>query len=287
MNCDEFARFEGVRVVALDLDGVVYKGSQVLVGAGEAVQALRELGFKVSFVTNNSGKTRADIAAKLVQMGIPATEDEILTSAYAASVLISRLSGHKPARVLVIGSDGLKSEAARREAEIVTSAPCDFLLVGLDVEFSYQKISMALDALIAGAVFIACNRDATYPVEGNRVLPGCGPIVAAIESASGRTPDYLVGKPNSILLNLLAEKDKVDPQELLVIGDGLESDIAMANRFGSPSVFVNATENLNSLTGLEACEQKPCLIVKSLAELPPLIQKARYILPNTSLTQAS
>jgi len=264
-----------VRAVALDLDGVVYQGRQLLPGVREAIQEIRQLGLGLYFVTNNSGKARADIISKLSHMGIQTAESEVLTSGYAASVLVRRLSRHDPAKVLVIGSDSLKAEMAQSGARVVESGPCEFVVVGLDVEFSYGKISTALEALLGGAVFIACNRDATFPVEGGRILPGCGAMVAAIESACGRRPDYEVGKPQVMLLEMLADGMRLRPYEIVVVGDRPESDIAMANRFGSLSVLVLPIAKRDQQTRLEVPAQGSCLVVRSLVELPNLLRVAQ------------
>jgi ribonucleotide monophosphatase NagD (HAD superfamily) len=95
---------------------------------------------------------------------------------------------------------------SRSGAQPVSDAnqPCEFLVVGLDIEFTYPKISASLDALMGGATFIACNRDKRFPIEGNRFLPGCGAMVAAIEAAWGKKPDYEVGKPDTTFLEIIA-----------------------------------------------------------------------------------
>jgi ribonucleotide monophosphatase NagD (HAD superfamily) len=87
--------------------------------------------------------------------------------------------------------------------------------------------------------FIICNRDRTYPVEDNLLMPGCGPIVAALEYATERTADVIIGKPNTYMLELLCRDWKLGNQEILVVGDTYESDIAMANNFGSRSVLID------------------------------------------------
>ena len=101
-------------------------------------------------------------------------------------------------------------------------------------------------------------------------MPGCGPIVAAIAAASGRAPDYHIGKPGVMLLEILVSQNGLQPHELLVIGDGPESDIAMANRFGSPSVLICAGDS-GKIPDLG--EHKPSFVLDSLAELPKMIRE--------------
>lgn len=235
-----------VRAIALDLDGVVYVGHTPLPGAVETIRAIRQLGYGLYFVTNNSGQTRTEIAQKLCGMGIPATERQILNSAYAAAVLLTRLNRNASKRVWVVGSDGLKSEIASQGIQIARTAtePCGFLLVGFDRDFSYDKICASLDVLSNGACFIACNHDARFPVPNGGYQPGCGSMVAAIEAAWGKKSDYEAGKPNPILLELVAAEAGLQPGEILVVGDSLESDIAMANQAGAPSVWITTTTSV-------------------------------------------
>jgi HAD superfamily hydrolase (TIGR01450 family) len=257
-----------INAVAIDLDGVVYIGNEVVPGAAEAIEALRNMVKWVYFTTNNSGKRRQTIREKLCAMGIPSDETKIITSAYATAVFLKSLamsSSESSSTAFVIGSDELKNELRESGISVVedyNKNKIDFLVVGFDQDFSYKKTCASLDVLSSGAKFVACNRDRTYPVEGGRVMPACGPIVAAIECAFGKKPDYEVGKPNTFFLEMIIREAKVKPDQILVVGDTIESDIAMAMAFGSPSVLIS--ENLEDAnTGVT-----PSLRICSLRHLP-------------------
>jgi HAD superfamily hydrolase (TIGR01450 family) len=253
-----------VKVAAIDLDGVVYHGNTMIDGAGVAISRMRQHGWRVAFATNTSVKTRADIAAKLTGMGIPAEEADVLTSAYLAGLLVKSIGLAE--NVLVIGEEGLRREISLAGATVVATPPCQVLVVGMDTAFSYDKIHLAMEAIAGGAVFIACNRDASYPGSDGQVMPGCGPIVAAIETAVGSPPQYIAGKPNVLMLETIATKGDVTPREILVVGDGLASDIEMAVAFGSPSVLL-APDTLDYTPGTTV----PTFTVRSLADLPSLL----------------
>lgn len=237
-----------IRAVALDLDGVVYAGDRLLDRAAETVALLRSLGLATYFVTNNSGRTRADIAAKLTRLGVAAAEQEVLTSGYAAARFVARYVG---ASVFVLGSDGLRLEIAATGARIVTDVkePADFLVVGFDQEFNYTKIVAAMEVIAGGAKFIACNRDAQFPGGGGRNLPGCAAMVGAIEAVVQRRPHRLVGKPGTFLLRVIARRHGLRPENILVVGDSLDSDVAMASRFGSPSLYLGPEVGAEHVTG--------------------------------------
>src|SRR5205823_6432641 len=109
--------------------------------------------------------------------------------------------------------------------------------------FAYESIADGLEALLGGAVFVACNRDANYPAEGGRLMPGCGAMVSALEAAS-RTPiSHEAGKPNPLFLRLIAEAEGIGPENILVIGDSIGSDVAMARNFGSPWALISSPHN--------------------------------------------
>jgi HAD superfamily hydrolase (TIGR01450 family) len=259
--------------VAIDLDGVVYRGSHLIPGADSAIARLRELNLAVFFVTNNSSRTRHQIAEKLSGLGIPASEREVFNSGHAAAILLERLSRNAQATAFVIGSEDLKGTVKDLGVKTVERPPADFLIVGLDPHITYEKISKALDAVLAGAVFIACNRDNNYPAEGGRLLPGCGAIVAAVEAASGHPPDHLAGKPETLLLELAAQIGNLTPEQILVVGDSLPSDIEMAQRFGSPSILVAEAWNFAA----KETRDFSTITIKSLAELPEVfLEKALH-----------
>jgi 4-nitrophenyl phosphatase len=253
-----------VKIAAIDLDGVVYRGRTMIEGADAAISRLRQRGLQPIFATNSSVKTRAEIAEKLVGMGIPAQKDEVLTSAYTAALLVTKIGGTK--NVLTIGAEALRKEIADAGAMVVTGLPCDSVVVGMDTAFSYEKIHLAMEAIGAGAVFVACNRDASFPGSDGRRFPGCGPMVAAIEAAVGFPPRYIAGKPNVLMLEVIAAQYHVGPDEILVIGDGMASDIEMAIAFGSPSVLV-APGTPESNRGTKG----PTCTIESLVDLPSLL----------------
>lgn len=258
-----------VKVAAVDLDGVVYHGRTMVEGADAAISDLRRSGLQILFATNSSVSTRADIAAKLTSMGIPAEEQDVLTSAYLAGFLVNTIGLAK--RVLAIGSEGLRRELSLAGATVGAKPPCDSVVVGMDTEFSYYKIQLAMEAISGGAVFIACNRDASFPGSDGRMFPGCGPMVAAVEVAVGFPPHYTAGKPAVLMLEIIAARFHVRPNEILVVGDTVESDVAMAEAFGSPSALVSQ----GSLRPAHRAPEPSC-IIRSLAELPRLLNTKAF-----------
>ena len=142
---------------AIDLDGVVWRGSETVPGAPEAIDHLRAAGSPIAFVTNSALRTPAQVGEKLARHGIPDAADLVVTSAMAAASLIE-----PGERVVVVGSDGLTGAVADRGAEVVPTGPADCVLVGLSHTFGYDDITRAMHAIGDGARFIASNADATF-----------------------------------------------------------------------------------------------------------------------------
>jgi glycerol 3-phosphatase-2 len=224
--------------VALDLDGVVYQGAAALPGAVESVSALREAGMQIFFITNGSASTRQLVAEKLRGLGIPCEADRVTTSGHVAARCAAALvEDGQPA--LLLGSAGLAQECAAEDLA-VTDDPQEagVVIVGLDISFSYDRLGAALAALGRGTPLVGCNRDPSYPGVGGVLLPGCGPLLAAVEAAAGRGADLVVGKPAATMLTALWASTGTSEQDWFVIGDSTPADMGMAKAAGVPGVLV-------------------------------------------------
>ncbi|MCX5848690.1 MAG: HAD-IIA family hydrolase [Deltaproteobacteria bacterium] len=230
---------EKIKAVAFDLDGTLYIGEKLIDGVKETIDSLNNSGIKIFYFTNNSAKSRDAIYQKLFALGLSPRAGTIYNSAYAAAMYLKE---NKYRSVYCFGANGLKDEIVNAGLNCVPAenGSPQAVVVGLDHDFNYDKLGTALNLLKnKNCKFIICNRDRTYPVEGNLLMPGCGPIVAALEYATERTADVIIGKPNTYMLELLCRDWKLVNHEILVVGDTYESDIAMANNFGSPSVLID------------------------------------------------
>lgn len=221
-----------------DLDGVVWLGDQPIPGAGDAVAGLREGGCDVLFLTNNSSLTRDDVIAKLARAGVEGDRDEVLTSAMAAAAAaVSMLP--RGAAVLAWSGTGVK-EALEQVGFAVDppgGADVDAVVVGWHRSFDFDELSRAAAAVRAGALFIATNRDATYPTPDG-LLPGSGALVAAVATAAGREPDTVAGKPEPTTVELVRERARSESG--FVVGDRRSSDGVLAERLGWPFLLVES-----------------------------------------------
>lgn len=217
----------------LDLDGVIWSGTEPIPGSAQAVVDLRAAGHQVVFVTNNSFSTIAQQEAKLGSFGIDA-EGSVITSAQAGASLVS--SGE---RALVLGGPGVVEALEARDVDLVSveevaaggsavaAAAIDAVVVGLDWQLDYQRLSAAVQAVLTGARFIATNTDSTYPSERG-LLPGAGAIVAAVAAATGSTPT-VAGKPERPAAELVRARYGTNG---IMVGDRPETDGAFAVSLG-------------------------------------------------------
>lgn len=222
-------------VALVDLDGVAYKGPSAIPTAPPALAAARASGMRLVFVTNNASREPSEVAAHLTELGIPASDDEILTAAQAGAAMLSE---HVPAgsSVLVIGGKGLRTAVTERGYEVVDSAlghPAA-VIQGYAADIGWKQLAEAAYAINAGARYFATNLDLTLPTERG-MAPGNGSLVAAVVTATGVTPPA-AGKPEPGMFLLAA--NRANAQRPLVIGDRLDTDLKGARAAGIPGLLV-------------------------------------------------
>ena len=230
-----------VRLVIFDLDGVIYRGTEPIPGAPELVAWLHARGVLVRFATNNSMVTRAGYVDRLAEMRIATAAGEVVTS---TSATIAHLERHAPEvrTVLGIGAEGMRAELADAGLRVTMAGDpaangrYDAVIVGLDPELDYARLSRGMAAVEEGARLIATNADARYPTPGG-FLPGAGSIVAALATATGVTPE-VIGKPAPAMFGAILEETGVPGTACVVVGDNPDADVAGARRAGCASILV-------------------------------------------------
>lgn len=208
---------------AVDLDGVVWLGDDLIRGSAAAVTALRDLGERVVFLTNNSNKVLGDYVEKLDRMGIATSAEDVVTSAQAAASLLE-----PGTTALVCAGPGVIEALSERNIEIVTSGPADAVVVGWHDEFDYERLTAAATAVLNGARLLGTNDDATYPTSDG-LIPGGGALLAAVAYASSTVAE-VAGKPNPAMVALV--ESRVGPVSDMV-GDRPDTDGLLAGRLGA------------------------------------------------------
>ncbi len=208
-----------------DLDGTVYLGDAVILGACEAIEALQRAGVPVLFLSNNPTKNPVAYVQKLRTLGFAVALHQVLTSAVVMCEWLVRQP--TPPVVYPIAEPPLWSMLA--EAGIRTStqpAEIDYVLASFDRTFDYAKLQIAFDAVRAGAKLIATNPDKYCPVPGGGE-PDCAALIAAIEACTDTTLAFTAGKPSALAAQTAAARLGVPIERCLMIGDRLETDIGM------------------------------------------------------------
>ncbi|MCS7117593.1 MAG: HAD-IIA family hydrolase [Thaumarchaeota archaeon] len=223
-----------IKGLVLDLDGTVVIGSRLVEGGAEAISAIRNVGLKVAFLTNNSTYSVRHVYWKLNSLGVECRLDEVITSSHATAKYL--LENYGQVRAYVVGEAGLFEELVRSGHLVVGAAESEVVVVGLDRYVTYSKLADACQAIARGAEFVATNRDRYLPLESGMV-PGAGSIVAFIEAATNRTPT-VVGKPNVEMLERSLRRMGLKKDEVVVVGDNPETDAEMSFRAGVKCVIV-------------------------------------------------
>ncbi len=219
-----------------DLDGTLYLGNSLLLGAAYTIEALRAAGCKVAFVSNNPTYTREQIANKLNRLGIPVYPQDVIHSSF---VLVNYLQKRAPGcRVFPIGEQPLHAELIAGGFEIVRDPQqVDFVIASFDRTFNYEKLQIAFDAIRAGAHLIATNADRFCPVDGGG-QPDAAAVIAAVEACTNTRTEVVVGKPSSIMAGAALEVIGLRSDQVLIIGDRLETDIVMGKQAGIATALV-------------------------------------------------
>jgi glycerol 3-phosphatase-2 len=249
--------------VLLDLDGTVWIGDQACDGAANAITALREAGTSVLYLTNDVRHAPEEFVRKLWRLGFRASLAEIVTVGAAVQF---QLAGRERPSAFVIGSQALVDHVAASGARILNRTPfatrADLVVVGGHDELVYDELRIATQAVLRGAELVGATRDATFPMPDGP-WPGTGAVLAAVEAATGRTADLVVGKPEPAMYE--AARDRLGAGKTLAVGDRLDIDVAGARRAGLDSALV--------LTGgttreqADAADPQPTYVADSLAAL--------------------
>lgn len=220
----------------IDLDGTVFRGRELIDGAKEAVHTLQSLGKAVVFLSNRGNLSRAMCRKKLLGAGIRTDERSIVLS---SSVTASFLKKHYPlSKVWVLGEKGLTDELALAGVALAQNPQAaDWLVISLHETVTYEDLNLAFKAASSGARIIATNRDRSFPNEGGHAMDVAG-MIGAIEASARAKTELVIGKPSWLMAEAACEALGLPPEECAIIGDSLESDIAMGSLYGMKSVLV-------------------------------------------------
>ena len=274
------------RLFLLDIDGTICRGNALIPGAGDFLQAIRHSGGQYVFITNNSTRSTQDYIRFFRTLGVPSDEHNYLT---AGTTTIRYLQEHYAGQhIYALATDSFLKECRHSGLQITTNArdkAITCVLVSYDSALTYEKIKDVCLLLTTRQVdYIATNPDLVCPVDFG-YLPDCGAICNMIETATHRRPKFL-GKPEPAMVQYALQAAGCAPEEALVVGDRLYTDIACGLRAGVDTALVLSGEA--TLADVQASTDKPTWIFPSVAELrqaflPQTPERALFTMPPAHL----
>jgi NagD protein len=218
----------------IDMDGVIYRGNETIPGAVEFVQKLLKNGIPFLFLTNNSQRTKKDVVARLLRMGIGVGEEHVFTSAIATAQFLARQKPNGTA--YVIGEGGLLT-ALHEHGYAVVDADPDYVVIGEGRAMTLEMLETATRLVMNGARLVATNLDPNCPTQSGFIRPGCGAFVAMVETATGIRA-FSTGKPSPVMFRAARKQLGLMTDETVMIGDTMETDILGAVQMGYTTVLV-------------------------------------------------
>jgi NagD protein len=250
----------------IDMDGVLYRGRDLIAGADAFINELRSREIPFRLLTNNSQRARRDVVTKLARLGIDVIEEHVFTSAMATARFLAQ---QKPeGTAFVIGEGGLHTALHSNGYSVVDHDP-DYVVVGEGRTFNLELVEAAVRMIYHGAKLIATNLDPNCPTE-NGIRPGCGALVALLETATG-VKAFSVGKPSPIMMRAARKELLLSTEETIMIGDTMETDILGGAQLGFHTVLV--------LSGGTKCDDlpryayRPDIVVESLADYAEMLSE--------------
>jgi NagD protein len=249
----------------IDMDGVLYRGHDLIRGADAFIRDLRARAIPFRLLTNNSQRTRRDVATKLSRLGIDVEAEHVFTSAMATARFLAQ---QKPdGTAFVIGEGGLHTALHANGYSVVDRDP-DYVVVGEGRTFNLEMVESAVRMIYGGAKLIATNLDPNCPTE-NSIRPGCGAMVAMLETATG-VKAFSVGKPSPIMMRAARKEIALRTDETIMIGDTMETDILGGVQLGFHTILVlSGGTKRDDLARYTFC---PEIVIESLAEYAEMLQ---------------
>jgi NagD protein len=256
----------------IDMDGVLYRGTDLIPGADRFVRELRDRDIPFRFLTNNSQRTRRDMVARLVRLGFDIEEQHIFTSAMATAQFLAH---QKPGgTAYVIGEGGLLTALHQHGYAVVDHDP-DYVVVGEGRTFNLELVEAAVRMILKGSKLIATNLDPNCPTQ-NGLRPGCGAMVAMLETATG-VKAFSVGKPSPIMMRAARKELGLTTDETSMIGDTMETDILGGVQLGFHTILV--LSGGTKLDDLPRYAYRPELVLESLGELADMMDRHEWYPP--------
>lgn len=264
-------RLKSCKLFLFDMDGTLYLGSRLFDFTKDLLRTIRETGGRYMFMTNNSSKSVAAYIEKLASLGIEADYDDFMTSSQATAYYLKK---NYPGKLLYVsGTQSLKEELIKEGFEITEDTEkTEVIVSGFDTELTFQKLHDVSKMLCTRDIpYIATNPDYVCPTEFGSV-PDCGSVSDMLYNVSGKRPLF-IGKPSALMPQLAMDKCGVAPEQTVVIGDRIYTDIKSGLNAGALTALVMSGETTYEI--LEKSQDKPHLVLRDCSEIIPVLRSVR------------
>jgi 4-nitrophenyl phosphatase len=250
-----------VRCFLLDMDGTFNLGDRLIDGSLRFIETLEKQGKEYVFLTNNSSKHRRMYAEKISRLGLPISEERVFTSGEATGLYLKKEWADKP--IFLVGTPALEEEFRTQGFSLTPDRP-EMIVLGFDTTLTDPKLWKLCDHVRAGLPYIATHPDFNCPTEDG-FMPDVGAMIAFVKASTGREPDVVIGKPNRLIVDALAQKLQLRMQDMAMVGDRLYTDIALGKSVGITTCLVLSGET--HLEDLSDSPFQPTYIFKNLGEI--------------------
>ena len=253
---------KALKLFLLDMDGTIYLDNDLFDGVTDFLEHVKTIGGKYIFLTNNSSKSVDKYIEKLVSLGISSTAEDFLTSTDATILYLNKKTYKK---IYALGTTSFKEQLRAAGLPITDTLEdgIDCLCMGFDTELTFQKLEDACILLDRGVDYIATNPDWVCPTWYGYV-PDCGSVSEMLYNATKRRPTF-IGKPQPTMALLAMEKTGFTPEETVLIGDRLYTDIACGVNAGINTIFVLSGEG--TMEDLDKSEAKPTFVYDHIRDV--------------------
>lgn len=265
------AKLKEIECFLLDMDGTIYLGNTLIDGTLAFLDILKKQNKRAMYITNNSSKATRQYVEKLARLGIASGEEDFFTSVNALVYELNKK--HPGAALFLLGTPALEEYLSENGFKILKEyypepeKRPDFVVLAYDTTLTYEKLRIACDYITDGVEYWATHPDTVCPVSGGRSVPDAGSFMECIQSATGKRPSFIAGKPNPCMIRVIMEQYGYSPEQIAVIGDRLNTDILSAINAGVKSICVLTGEA--TLEDIENTpqERRPMYVFSSIKDV--------------------
>ena len=231
-------RLKDKKCFIFDMDGTIYLGDSFIDGAVELLEYIKKIGKNFVFLTNNSSKNSGIYCEKLKKMGYEVEEEKIFTSGEATRIYINKFKPN--AKIFLLGNEYLEAEFEQNGFILIRDRDSnpDYVVLGFDTTLTYEKIWIACDYIKDGVEFLATHPDYVCPLPKGKTMPDTGAMIKMFEAATGGITPKIIGKPNKLIVESILDKYDLQPEDVVMVGDRLYTDMKLGENAGIDSILV-------------------------------------------------